>query len=150
LPLHPRFHGAADGGAGYPTSGGAEDVCQRETYYCDGAEATPPDGYPVSPSYPQNALGRLSAIQCQGGYNPGASPTCDTTFIELYTYGTGGAPTGKLLQVDRIFYITGVGNFSYGVNFTASFGYDNEGRMTGETYPTDNSGTTASVSYYFR
>ena len=32
---------------------------------------------------------------------------------------------------------------------SAAFSYDNEGRMTGETYPTDNNGTTASLSYTF-
>ena len=48
----------------------------------------------------------------------------------------GGAPTGKLLQVSRIFYLSGVGEYvSYPVNLTATFGYDNEGRMTSLQYP---------------
>jgi RHS repeat-associated protein len=119
----------------FPTSGGSEDTCQRETYYYDGNEPSPPDGYAVYPSYPANASGRLSGIMYQGGYNPTASPTCDTTFIELYTYNSGGAPTGKLLQVSRIFNLTYSSTVSYPVNLTASFGYDNEGRMTSVGYP---------------
>ena len=35
------------------------------------------------------------------------------------------------------------------LNLRATFTYDNEGRMTGETYPTDDSGTTANLSYTF-
>jgi len=121
----------------YPSgTGNPEDTCQRENYLYDGNEPDPTDGNPVYPSYPQNALGRLSGVMYQGGYLPGGSPTCNTTFIELYTYNAGGAPTGKLLQVDRIFYIFGVGeNVAYPVNFTAGFSYDNEGRMTGIQYP---------------
>ena len=34
-------------------------------------------------------------------------------------------------------------------SLSATFSYDNEGRMTAETYPTDNSGNTASLSYAF-
>ena len=115
--------------------GGGEDTCQRETYTYDGGEPTPPGGYAVSPSYPANAMGRLSGIMYQGGHAAGASPACDTTFIELYTYNTGGAPTGKLLQVDRIFGLTGIGTETFGINFTAGFSYDNEGRLTGTQYP---------------
>ena len=31
------------------------------------------------------------------------------------------------------------------VDLNATFSYDTEGKMTGETYPTDNGGTTASL-----
>ena len=120
----------------YPSgTGNPEDTCQRENYVYDGTEPSPAGGYPVYPSYPQNALGRLSGVMYLGGHLSGGSPTCDTTFIELYTYNAGGAPTGKLLQVDRTFYVTSIGNEVYGINFTAGFSYDNEGRMTGIQYP---------------
>jgi hypothetical protein len=35
------------------------------------------------------------------------------------------------------------------IGLEATFAYDNEGRLTGETYPTDNSGNTANLSYTF-
>ena len=88
-----------------------------------------------------------------GCYNPLASPTCDTTFTEMYTYGVPGAPTGvvgpfemdptthgKQLTVSR-----GGGSFALAATYT----YDMEGRTTAETYPTDHSGTTANLSYTF-
>ena len=35
------------------------------------------------------------------------------------------------------------------IGLEVMFAYDNEGRLTGETYPTDNSGNTANLSYTF-
>jgi RHS repeat-associated protein len=125
----------------YPTSG-TEDTCQREVYYYDGSN-------PTSSTYPQYATGRLSAVQYWGAYNPDALPTCDTTFTEMYNYGVPGAPVGKELQATRTLQYSGIGWFPYTLTLAATFSYDNEGRMTGETYPTDNSGTTASLSYTF-
>ncbi len=40
-------------------------------------------------------------MQYWGGYNTTVLPTCDTTFTEMYTYATSGAPVGKQLQVAR-------------------------------------------------
>ena len=60
----------------------------------------------------------------------------------MYNYGVPGAPVGKQLTVSR-------GGSSQTINLAATFSYDNEGRMTGETYPADNSGTTANLSYTF-
>jgi YD repeat-containing protein len=83
--------------------------------------------------------------------NPANYPlsTCDTAFTEMYTYATSGAPVGKELSATRYLQYSGVGWFNYSLGLSATFSYDNEGRMTGETYPTDNSGTTANVSYTF-
>ena len=58
----------------------------------------------------------------------------------MYGYGVPGAPVGKQLTVNR-----GSATFSLGATFT----YDNEGRMTAETYPSDNFGTTASLGFTF-
>jgi YD repeat-containing protein len=44
---------------------------------------------------------------------------------------------------------SGFGWFPYNLTLAATFSYDNEGRLTGESYPTDSSGTTANVSYTF-
>ena len=126
----------------YPTSG-TEDVCQREVYYYDGSS-------PSGSAYPANAAGRLSAVQYWGGYNTTVLPTCDTTFTEMYTYATSGAPVGKQLQVARTLEWASYSEWvPESVTLSATFSYDNEGRMTGETYPTDDSGTTANLSYTF-
>jgi YD repeat-containing protein len=114
----------------YPTSG-TEDVCQREVYYYDGSN-------PLSSSYPQNALGHLSAVQYWGGYDPNVS-ACDTTFTEMYTYSVAGAPVGKQLETTRTLQYSGMGWYPYSFDLAATFSYDNEGRLTGETYPTDHS-----------
>ncbi len=110
------------------------DACQEEDYYYDGTT-------PSSSTTVQSSMGHLSAVQYWGGYNPTSSPVCDTTFIETYTYGTPGAPITKQLQVTR--------NVVAHVNLSAMFTYDNEGRISGETYPTDVNGATANLSYTF-
>ncbi len=116
----------------YPSgTGNPEDTCQQEDYYYDNHS-------PASSTYPTNGMGRLSAVEYWGGYNPLTSPTCDTAFVEMYNYGVPGAPVGKQLQVSRA-----AATFA----LTATYTYDNEGRTTAETYPTDNSGATASLSY---
>ncbi len=135
----------------YPSGiSGGEDTCQRETYYYDG-------NTPNSSTYPQNAIGHLSALQYMGGHDPSNPYTpCDTTFTELYTYGvipstSQGipAPVGKELLVTRTLQQSGVGWSPYTVTLAATFSYDNEGRINQETYPTDNSGATANLSYTF-
>jgi hypothetical protein len=68
-------------------TGLVEDVCQREEFFYDG---NPFDG-----SYTQNPKGRMTAVRYRGGYNSGASPTCDTVFTEMYSYGTPGNITKK-------------------------------------------------------
>ena len=108
------------------------EPCQTVNYYYDNTD-------PLNSGYVQNASGKLSAIQYWGSeLTPYES--CDTTFTELYTYGVPGSPTGKRLNVSR-------GGASF--NLTAGYTYDTEGRTTAETYPTDNNGATASLSYTF-
>jgi RHS repeat-associated protein len=120
----------------YPQgASGAEDTCQQEDYYYDGAS-------PSNSTYPTNAQGHLSAVQYWGAYNAVLGNPCDTTFTELYNYGTPGAPVGKQLQISR----AGV---SQTITLTAGFTYDTEGRMTGETYPTDANNATANLGYTF-
>jgi YD repeat-containing protein len=96
----------------------------------------------------------VSAVQYWGAYNPNTLVPCDTTFAEMYTYGTqtspSPAPTGKQFTATRTLQDSGMGWSPYSLGLAATFSYDNEGRMTGETYPADNSGmTTGNVSYTF-
>ena len=129
----------------YPTGlGNSPDACQEEDYYYNGSN-------PLGSSYPLYAQGRLSAVQYWGGHNASASPTCDTTFTELYTYGVPGAPTGKQLTVTRTLAPYSNSNQTQPMSLTwnATYTYDTEGRTTAETYPTDNNGATASLSYTF-
>ncbi len=120
----------------YPSGiSGGEDTCQRETYYYDG-------NTPNGSTYPQYAVGHLSAVQYMGGHNPTATPACDTTFTEMYTYGIPGSPIGKELLVTRP-------GILYPLTLSATFGYDTEGRLNAETYPSDINGATANLSYTF-
>jgi hypothetical protein len=57
---------------------------------------------------------------------------------------------GKLLQVTRTLQWPSENSSAIeSVNLSATFSYDTEGRLTGETYPTDNNGATANLSYTF-
>ena len=102
-----------------------EDTCQREDSYYD---TNPFDG-----SFSQNTQGRLAAVQYKGGYNASATPTCDTTFTEMYGYTQAGSSVKKRLQVARA-----AGTF----NLDSQYTYDNEGRMTAEQYPSSWSGSS--------
>ena len=83
----------------YPSGlSGGEDTCQRETYTYDGNVPIIPTYGGYYPFTPANALGHLSGVMYLGGHASGASLTCDTTFVELYSYGTSGATQIKLLQ----------------------------------------------------
>ena len=129
----------------YPSGlGNSPDACQEEDYYYDGTN-------PLGSSYPLYAQGRLSAVQYWGGHNASASPTCDTTLTEMYTYGIPGAPTGKQLVATRTLTPYSNSNQTQPMSLTwnATYTYDSEGRTTAETYPTDNNGATASLSYTF-
>ena len=88
-------------------------------------------------------------MQHRGGYGSSASPTCDTTFTEIYAYTFGlPAPTGKQLTVTRSFW-NGYSYVPSSVNLAAAYTYDMEGRTINETYPTDHNGSTANLSYTF-
>jgi RHS repeat-associated protein len=100
--------------AKHPVSSGAEDVCQRVTFSYD---SNPYDG-----AYSANIQGRLAAVRwggtgctAQGGQ-----------WTEMYSYSSGGLSLKKKLGVSR------------GVNEPALEGvytYDNEGKMTAQSYP---------------
>jgi len=118
----------------YP-NGSTEDTCQQEDYYYD--------SNPFDSNYSQNIAGRLAAVQYYGGSapnlsNPNLPWTCDTTFIEMYSYSAAGGVVGKRLRVTRTF-PTGIApngsQAAANADLNGSFTYDNEGRMTGEQYP---------------
>jgi YD repeat-containing protein len=108
------------------------DSCQQENYYYD--------SNPFSSSYSQYVLGRLAAVQYYGGegYANNGPGFCDTTYQELYSYSVAGGVTGKQLQLTRNFptgYMGEGGAVPATATLSATFGYDNEGRMTSEQYP---------------
>ena len=109
-------------------AGGAEDTCQQENYYYD--------SNPFDSAYSQNVSGRLAAVQYMGGHGV-STPSCDTTFTEMYSYGAPGAAVKKKLRVTRTIPID-IPPYSQtkNVDLEATFAYDNEGRMTSEQYPT--------------
>lgn len=76
-------------------------------------------------------LGRLSSVQYYGGNCTGFNPStgCDS-FTEAYTYSQPGARLSKTVTLSR----TISGTTSTG-SLAASWTYDNEGRVTGVTYP---------------
>jgi RHS repeat-associated protein len=90
------------------------DICQREDYTY-GASAD------------DHNAGRLLSVKYRGGYNSGASPTCDTVFTETYAYSAPGAVTGKTMTVKR-------GSLN-ALDLTSTYTYDNEGRNTVVQYP---------------
>jgi RHS repeat-associated protein len=117
------------------------DACQQESYYYD--------SNPFNSSYSQNVLGRLAAVQYYGGEGAqhGGLGSCDTTYQELYSYSSAGGVVGKELQLTRNFPTGPPGEQTQTqatVSLAATFGYDNEGRMTSEQYPAWGNGGTYS------
>jgi len=104
-----------------------EDTCQREDYSYD---TNPYDG-----TFSSNIAGRLAAVQYKGG-NPTSG--CDTTFTEMYSYNSAGAPVSKRLRVSRV----GLTNLDMDSQYT----YDNEGRNTGVQYPSTWNGANAWIA----
>jgi len=80
-------------------------------------------------------------VQYKGGYNSLVSPTCDTTFTEIYTYTQPGGVATKTLANSRTFINYYGQQESSGATLVAGFTYDNEGRMLTEQYPNANSTT---------
>jgi YD repeat-containing protein len=105
-----------------------EDFCQREDFYYD--------ANPFDAAFSENPKGRLTAVVYRGGYNSGATPTCDTTFTEMMSYHKAGAVTKKRLRVKR-------GTLA-NMDLDSSYGYDNEGRNVSMQYPSTWNATTSS------
>jgi YD repeat-containing protein len=103
-----------DGQGGY-----TERTCERVDYSYD--------TNPYDASYTQNAIGRLAAVRYWGGWNT-ITGTCDITFIEMYSYNSGGAATKTRLRVN-------------GEDFDSTYAYNNEGQMTALQYPKQWSGS---------
>ena len=120
-----------------------EDTCQQENYAYD--------TYPPGSLYSQYALGRLTQVQYYGGsttYGYTNGGPCDTTFTETYGYNQAGGKVGKSLVVSRN-NISWTGDTNYPCSWyspcnttgtatgtlTATYTYDNEGRITAVQYP---------------
>ena len=104
-------------------NGVTEDTCQRTTFWYD---TNPHDA-----AYSQNAKGRLTAMQYGGTSCTGA-----TLFTEMVSYTGGGRVTGQRMRLNR-------GNNNADLN--AAYSWDNEGKLTGFTYP--NGGTSFTYGY---
>jgi RHS repeat-associated protein len=119
----------------YPSGGTlVEDASQRTTYSFD--------ANPYDATYSQHVAGRLAAVQYSGGNCTSLGPPrtgCDT-MQEMYTYSAAGGMLGKRVRVIR-------GGAQGDLN--ASWTYDNEGRVTGVTYPQwSNAGASVPGSSY--
>jgi RHS repeat-associated protein len=101
------------------------DPCQTENYYYD---RTTFDGYSTGASW-----GKLTAVSFANPGN-GACPGVQGWggLAYEYSYSSAGRTTGKRMVIKR--------SPSWGaaqtLNLDAGWGYDNEGRVTGVTYPT--------------
>jgi hypothetical protein len=71
-------------------------------------------------TFSQNPKGRLTAVRYYGGYNSGSSPTYDTTFTEMMSYGTPGNITSKRVRVKRA--------SRNNLDLDSTYTYDTEGR----------------------
>jgi len=109
----------------------SEDTCQREDYSYD--------SNPYLSGFSQNAAGRLAAVQYKGGYNAG-SGNCNTTFTEMYSYNTGGAPVAKRVRTTRTLNST-----AYYTDLEADYTYDNEGRTTAVQYPSSTANSNGTL-----
>jgi len=112
----------------YPGFGyykGIEDPNQRVTYYYDGnfQHANPCLGL-IAPSS-QYSTGRLSAVIFAGGI----ADAYKDSYCYQYAYTKAGRVATQQMMVNG----AGVNNV---VNFTASYQWDAEGRMTSLQYPT--------------
>ena len=103
---------------------GADD-CQRTEYYYG---TNPFDG-----AFTQNAWGRIAAVRYYVRRAPGGAGclaaqngTPHLTVTEMYTYTVGGRALKKRMRLNA-------GGADTDVE--SSYGYDNEGRMSGITYP---------------
>ncbi|HKV95862.1 MAG TPA: hypothetical protein VJR90_00005, partial [Gammaproteobacteria bacterium] len=133
----------------YPVSTGSEDVCQRVMFYYD--------TNPFVRSYSLNALGRQTAVQYQGAGCGNITPSTTTpvnpnTFVEMYNYSPAGLIVGNELLVSQLAYQAYPQTpVTVTADLEASYGYDNEGRMTSVQYPSSaGSGFTGdNYSYSF-
>ena len=117
-----------------------EDTCQQENY----------DTNPFDSAYSQYAAGRLTAVQYYGPNplfpnsppNPApysnASAACGTTYTEMYNYSQPGGKIGKRVRITRwLQYTNGTSaqSANTSTDLNAAFAYDNEGRVTSQTWP---------------
>jgi RHS repeat-associated protein len=100
----------------YPAGSQTEDPNQHTYYYYD--------SNPFNSSYSTYTQGRLAAVQYSGGNC--SNGTCDT-IQEMFSYSAAAGVIGKRLHIIR--------SGGYAGDLWASWTYDNEGHVTGVTYP---------------
>jgi YD repeat-containing protein len=119
----------------YPQAGAGESLAQRVTYYYDNTVPTAGGwGMPTQPTFPQNGMGRLTAVTFGGG---GSADDYHDDYFYMYNYNQAGRVVNQLMGVG-IYSTQFPTNYASGVwlSFLATYQWDNEGRMTSLQYPT--------------
>jgi len=107
-----------------------------------------------NPSYSQYATGRLAEIRYPAlNFVDDSSSTAGTTqFTDMFSYTQAGQVAGKLLQVNKTrTYLSGgiyVGQPAAG-SLALAYTYNNEGKLTSITYPTDANNNTPQMNYTY-
>ena len=113
------------------------------------------DSNPIDSTYSQFASGRLTTIQynVSGAWwntytdyvNGAQVQFTGDNVVEMYTYNSPGKLTGKRLRVTRT---TTDGNVT-APDLNATWTYNNEGNLTGVSYPGDPNGTNPPATYSY-
>ena len=74
-----------------------------------------------------------------------------TTFTDMFSYTQAGQVSGKRLRVTKVQpYPNGANQTQTGVgDLNLGYGYNNEGKVTGVTYPTDANNNTPAYTYSY-
>lgn len=103
------------------------------------------DSNPYDSSYSQYAAGRLAAIQYPAINYTYNSASASTTFTDMFTYTQAGQLAGKRLRVTKT-----LGSQTGSGNLNLAYAFNNEGKLTGVSYPTDaGSGVTPAFNYTY-
>jgi hypothetical protein len=89
---------------------------------------------PTQPTFPQNGMGRLTAVTFGGG---GSADDYHDDYFYMYNYNQAGRVVNQLMGVG-IYSTEFPTNYASVVwlSFLATYQWDNEGRMTSLQYPT--------------
>ena len=106
---------------------GSEDLSQRVDYSYDGTAC------PLGTTSTVNAYGRLTAVLFHPTVQPGYSSRNFDQLCYQYSYNTAGH-----VLTQKFFASTTSYGYSGSTQLTASYAWDNEGRMTSMAYPNHN------------
>ncbi len=105
-------------------------------------DSNPDDSY-----FSQNGLGRLVEIKYPAiaeSWPSTCQASTSTVFTDMFSYTQAGQVAGKRLRVGvTCSVVTAVGDLNL------AYSYNNEGKVTGVTYPTDSNNNTPTFSYTY-